>query len=207
MVIKRWATALLICCLSIGTAMASNESLTPLNTIKDRIDQIIDVLNDPRYHAPDQKGPQREKIWEISQPMFDFKEISRRTVGPKWDDFSEAERTKFTDVFAAFLSNTYIDKIQGEYHNEQIVYLKELVKEPLALVRTKLVRASSEIPIDYRMRKNDTDWKVYDILVENGVSLVQNYRVQFRSVLQKESPAELIQRLEKKLKEQNRTAQ
>ncbi len=207
MVFNRWAIALMIWCLSIGTVVASNALPTPLNTVKERIDQIITVLNDPQYQTPGRRGSQREKIWEISQPMFDFEEISRRTVGPKWKAFSEEEKTEFTSVFSAFLSNTYIDKIQGEYHNEQIVYLKELVKEPLALVRTKLVREAVEIPIDYRLRLNDSQWKIYDILVENGVSLVQNYRVQFRSVLEKETPAELIQRLERKLKEQNQAAQ
>ena len=69
------------------------------------------------------------------------------------------------------------------------------------------MRESVEIPIDYRMRWNDSQWKIYDILVENGVSLVQNYRVQFRSILEKEPPAELIRRLEEKLREQKQTVQ
>ena len=45
-------------------------------------------------------------------------------------------------------------------------------------------------------------WLIYDILVENGVSLVKNYRVQFQSALQSESPAKLIERLEEKLEQQ-----
>jgi len=207
MIIKRWSVAIAIWCLLIGTVGAGNASPTPMNFVKERIDQIITILNDPTYHTPGKKDSQRDKIWEVSQPMFDFKEISRRTVGPKWDLFSEEEKEQFTKVFSSFLGNTYIDKIQGEYHNEQIVYLKELVKEPLALVRTKLVRESVEIPIDYRLKRNDNQWKVYDILVENGVSLVQNYRVQFRSILEKEPPAELIRRLEQKLQEQNHAVQ
>ena len=207
MFLKRWSVAITIWCLLVGTVGAGNASPTPMDFVKERIDQIITILNDPTYHTPGQKGSQRDRIWEVSQPMFDFKEISRRTVGPKWDLFSEAEKEQFTHVFSSFLGNTYIDKIQGEYHNEQIVYLKELVKEPLALVRTKLVRESVEIPIDYRLRRNDNQWKVYDILVENGVSLVQNYRVQFRSILEKEPPAELIRRLEQKLQEQNHALQ
>jgi phospholipid transport system substrate-binding protein len=55
------------------------------------------------------------------------------------------------------------------------------------------------MPVDYRMKQVNGQWKIYDVLVENGVSLVKNYRVQFTSALQKESPAQLIQRLEKKL--------
>ncbi len=203
MITKRWiSTALFVVCLVIGQASASAGSPTPMQTVKERIDQIISVLNDPQYHAPARKEAQRDKIWEISKTMFDFTEISRRTVGPKWDSFSDPEKSRFTDVFMQFLGNTYIDKMQGEYHNEQVVYLQEIVKEPQALVRTQLKRENTALPIDYRMKHVEDKWKIYDILVENGVSIVQNYRVQFQSILQKESPAQLIARLEEKLKEQ-----
>ena len=203
MMTKRWiSTALFVVCLVIGQASASAGSPTPMQTVKERIDQIISVLNDPQYHAPARKEAQRDKIWEISKTMFDFTEISRRTVGPKWDSFSDQEKSHFTDVFRQFLGNTYIDKMQGEYHNEQVVYVKELIKESQALVRTQLVRQSVALPIDYRLKQEDGLWKIYDILVENGVSIVQNYRVQFQSILQKETPAQLIARLEVKLKEQ-----
>ena len=70
------------------------------------------------------------------------------------------------------------------------------------MVRTKLRRETLEIPIDYRMKKIDGVWKIYDILVENGVSLVKNYRVQFSSILKNETPGQLIKRLEEKLAEQ-----
>jgi ABC-type transporter MlaC component len=46
-------------------------------------------------------------------------------VARNWSDFTDAEKAAFTDVFARFLGNTYIDKIQGEYHNEQIVYTEQ----------------------------------------------------------------------------------
>ena len=89
--------------------------------------------------------------------------------------------------------------MQGEFHNEQIDFDKELVKGSKALVRTRLRRETTEIPIDYRMQQIDGDWKIYDILVENGVSIVKNYYVQFNSMLQEGTPAQLIERLEKKL--------
>ena len=66
-------------------------------------------------------------------------------------------------------------------------------------MRTRLRRETAEIPIDYRMRQVNGTWKVYDILVENGVSIVKNYYVQFHSMLKENTPAQLIERLEKKL--------
>jgi ABC-type transporter MlaC component len=38
--------------------------------------------------------------------------------------------------------------------------------------------------------------------VENGVSIVKNYYVQFNSMLQENTPAQLIEKLEKKLNHQ-----
>jgi phospholipid transport system substrate-binding protein len=187
-------------------AAAAVQEMSPMQTVQFRIDQMVAVLTDAELSKPANRSAQRDRIWEIAVPMFDFTEISRRTVGTKWSSFTEAEQQRFTELFTQFLANTYIDKIQGEYHNEKIAYLKELVKEPQAMVRTKLVRDSAELPIDYRMKKADGQWKIYDILVEDGVSIVQNYRVQFQSILQKETPAQLIERLEIKIKEQQQPA-
>lgn len=199
---KRWPWISILLVFLFTQPLFGSGSLSPLETIKGPIDTIIKILNDPAFKTPKQREAQRSKIWEVASVMFDFPEISRRTIGKSWDRFSSEEKSRFTDVFSQFLGNTYIDKIQGEYHNEKIEFVDELVRGSLALARTKLQRESLEIPIDYRMKHINGNWRIYDILVENGVSLVKNYRVQFQSILNKETPAQLIQRLEKKLEEQ-----
>jgi phospholipid transport system substrate-binding protein len=42
--------------------------------------------------------------------------------------------------------------------------------------------ARPPIPIDYRMHKLSGSWKVYDVVIDN-VSLISNYRGQFRSTI------------------------
>jgi phospholipid transport system substrate-binding protein len=205
MVVRKWAlmlVAFLLLGLS-GQSWASTETKQPMETLKARLNKIIDVLNDPAYHSPEKKTLQRDRIWEIARPIFDFDEISRRAIGKSWSTFSPDEKKRFTSIFAEFLGSTYIDKLQGEYHNERINFEKELVKGPRALVRTQLLRESAKIPIDYRMKQSDGTWKVYDILVDNGVSIVKNYYVQFHSMLRDSTPSQLIERLEKKLNHQN----
>lgn len=180
----------------------SAQAPPPTETLKQPIDAVIQILRDPAYQAPDQKSAQRTKIWTTIKALFDFDEVSKRTVGAKWATFTDEEKKRFTTVFSEFLGNTYVDKMQGEFHNEKVIFLSEMVKEPLALVRTKLTRETLEIPIDYRMKWANGRWLIYDILVEEGVSLVKNYRVQFQTILQKETPTQLIERLEKKLADQ-----
>ena len=194
--------AAILCLLAIPFPAAA---VGPMETIKKPIDDVIAILNDPQYKAPDAHAAQREAIWKTVKPMFDFTEISMRAVARYWRTFSAKEKTDFVDVFAQFLGNTYIDKIQGEYHNEKIIYLdQELYQDRYAEVRTKILRESVEIPVNYRLIKEDGGlWKVYDIIVE-GVSLVGNYRTQFASILEKESPTQLIQLLNDKLKQQDK---
>jgi len=200
---KRVACILAVMVLMMFPAAA--QSMEPMAAIKAPIDAVIAILNDPQYKGAGARSAQRNDIWKNVEPIFDFDEISKRTVARNWRNFSEAEKAAFTDVFARFLGNTYIDKIQGEYHNEQIVYLGQNVhSERYAEVKSEIIREALRIPVNYRMRKDDDGrWKVYDVIVE-GVSLVKNYRTQFASILKKEKPADLIQRLDEKLAEQNR---
>ena len=199
---KYWAWLPLTFLLLISPLHASTENQRPMQTLEGPIKKILDVLNDPALKGPEKKALQRDKIWTIARPVFDFDEISRRAIGKSWNNFSDEQKRRFTAVFTEFLGNTYIDKLQGEYHNEQIDFEKELVKGDKALVRTRLRREDLTIPIDYRMQQINGSWKIYDILVENGVSIVKNYYVQFNSMLQENTPAQLIEKLEKKLNHQ-----
>lgn len=180
-------------------------SMEPMAVIKGPIDTVVEILNDPKFKDAGTKSAQRDEIWKIVKPMFDFKEISRRAVAQNWPDFEDGEKAGFTDVFSEFLGNTYIDKIQGEYHNEKVVYLEQnIIKNRFAEVKTQILRENTKLAVDYRLFKNtDGQWKVYDIIVE-GVSLVKNYRVQFANILKKEKPSDLIQLLTEKLAQQRK---
>lgn len=206
MAIRKWVLMVSLYCLLASHAGATTEIERPSDALKGPIDKIVAILNDPAYRDPNKKAAQRDKIWEIARPMFAFDIISRRAVGKPWKKFSEDEKNRFTDVFAQFLGSSYIDKMQGEYHNEKILFGDELIKGSKALVRTKLMRESLAIAIDYKLKQIDGSWKIYDVLVESGVSLVKNYRVQFSSILRNETPAQLIGRLEKKLADRKTTS-
>ena len=122
-------------------------SMEPMTVISAPIDTVIAILNDPQYTVAGTKSAQRDRIWKIVKPMFDFDEIAKRAVARNWNDFNDAEKASFTDVFAQFLGNTYIDKIQGEYHNEQIVYTgQDFYSDIYVEVKTQIVRETLTIP-------------------------------------------------------------
>ena len=203
MALKNWMIILGIVLLTADLSIAVNKSMGPMETLQGSFNQIITILNDPSYKAGQEKVAQRNKIWRIARPIFNFDEISRRVVGKPWNNFSPDEKKRFSVVFSNFLGFTYIDKLQGEFNQVQIDFAKELVRGSKAIVRTRLRRKNLEIPIDYRMHRVDESWKIYDILLEDGLSLVKNYRVQFTSILKDNTPAQLIEQLERKLAQQH----
>ncbi|MEZ4525494.1 MAG: ABC transporter substrate-binding protein [Desulfobacterales bacterium] len=170
----------------------------PMEQVKVPIEKGIALLKDPQYTAPDKKEPQREKIWEIVREAFDFKLISMRALARSWRDFNAKQQEEFIAEFTELLRNTYIDKIQGEFHDEEIVFLGEdMISKDKAVVKSKILRGKVEIPMDYSMHFHGDKWWIYDINIE-GVSLVSNYRSQFKNILEKEKPDQLIQRLKEK---------
>jgi len=58
-------------------------------------------------------------------------------------------------------------------------------------------RKGEEYSINYKVRLVNSEWKVYDVVIEN-ISLVNNYRSQFNRVITKSSYEDLIRRLKEK---------
>jgi phospholipid transport system substrate-binding protein len=67
-----------------------------------------------------------------------------------------------------------------------------------ATVKIKIVtKKDKDIPVEYRLKKEGNNWFIYDVSIE-GVSLVNNYRTQFNSILLQSSYEDLVKRLREK---------
>jgi phospholipid transport system substrate-binding protein len=173
----------------------------PMTTAESSVNRVLDVLRDSKLKSPAAKEKKKEKLRVIYKDMFDEIEFSKRTLTRNWNKFSPAERLEFVKLFEQILEKSYIDKIL-DYSNEKVDFYKEsMLSDNQAEIQTKIVTASKEIPIYYRMILKDGKWKVYDVVVEN-VSLVQNYRTQFNDILAKDTPEKLLDILRKKVKAQ-----
>ena len=173
----------------------------PLDTVQKNVNQVLDVLRDPKLKDESTKGIKKEKLEAIYERMFDEVELSMRTLGGNWSKLNPVQQQEFTQLYRRILEKAYIDKILS-YTNEKIDFSKEsMLSDNQAEVQTKVITSSKEIPIFYKVIQKDGIWKVYDVAVEN-VSLVQNYRSQFNSILAKNTPDQLLEILRKKVKGQ-----
>jgi phospholipid transport system substrate-binding protein len=173
----------------------------PLDTVRANVNNVLDVLRDPALKAESAKEVKKARLRTIYDTMFDQVELARRTLAMNWNKLNAAQRQEFVQLFRQVLEKAYIDKIL-DYTNEKILFDRETkLAENQSEVLTRVVTASKEIPITYRVIRKDSAWKVYDVVVEN-VSLVQNYRSQFSDILAKDTPDQLIETLRKKVQGQ-----
>lgn len=169
-----------------------------LETIQTQVNKVLDVLSDPALKAESARETKEKKIWGIADNIFDYPELSKRALARNWKKFAPDQQKEFTDLFGKLLGNVYMDRIL-EYDDQKVVFERELsLGNDKAEVRSKIVTSSREIPMNYRMIEKNGEWRVYDVIIE-GVSMVKNYRSQFRKILMNKSPEDLLKILRKKL--------
>jgi phospholipid transport system substrate-binding protein len=170
----------------------------PLETVKDHLDKVMDVLRDPSLKDESAKKAKKDRIRAISEKMFDFPELSKRTLARNWSKFNPEQQKEFVELFTSFLEDVYADKIMT-YSDEKIVFSEEIaLTEKTVEVRSRVLRKNGDIPLYYRVILKDGVWRVYDIVIE-GVSLINNYRSQFREILSNKPPESLLETLRKKV--------
>jgi phospholipid transport system substrate-binding protein len=177
----------------------------PTDQLKGTTDAVIDILKNKDSKKPGKEAERRAELRKVIDARFDFTEMSKRALALNWRKRTPEEQKEFVPLFSSLLEHTYVRKIE-RYNGEQIRYISESVDDGYATVRTRIItRRNTEIPVDYFLLKEGTEWLVYDVNIE-GVSLVENYRTQFNEIISSSSYDNLVQKLRKKeLKEPHKT--
>jgi phospholipid transport system substrate-binding protein len=172
----------------------------PTDQMKQTIDSILDILRNKELKRPGMTQQRRAEIWKVLSERFDFEEMAKRSLALHWRKRTPEEKKEFVALFSDLLENTYISKIE-RYQDEKIQYAGDTIYNGYASVKTRIITEKNiEIPIEYRLLKENNNWKVYDVVIE-GVSLVNNYRTQFNDVISSSSYGELIKKMKKKQEE------
>ena len=169
----------------------------PTDQLRGSIDLVLKIVTDPELKKEARTTERRRRIRAVVNQIFDFTEISQRSLGRHWQARTPAEREQFIALFGDLLENAYVTKIES-YSGEKIQYPGDVIDGDLALVKTRIVtKQETEIPVDYRMFLNGGRWAVYDVSIE-GISLIGNYRTQFNAVIQRSGYPDLVAKLKAK---------
>jgi phospholipid transport system substrate-binding protein len=184
-------------CFGPAAVRAATET-TPASAkalIEQTVVQVLDVLRDKSRTV----AQRRLELEKIAHARFDFRTMARLVLARDWKKLDEGERDEFVDQFTTYLANDYGTRIE-RYRQEEVKVLGEEPKPRGDVeVRTKIVGGENNgALVDYRMRKmKDGSWRIIDVVIE-GISLVANFRDQFREVIARGGPEALLQKLKEK---------
>ncbi len=185
---------LLSCALLLASAAHAGD---PTEQLRAGIYGVLEVLRNPHLKGAPKKAERRSRIRRIIHQYFDFREMSMRSLARSWRKRTAGEKSEFTRLFSHLMERNYASKLES-YTDEKILFVKEVSDPEFATVTTQVItREKRTVDIVYRMHRVNGTWRVYDVSVE-GISLLKNYRDQFRSIIRRTSFANLVKILRAK---------
>jgi phospholipid transport system substrate-binding protein len=168
----------------------------PTDHIRKTTDKMITILNDPALK--NKVDDRRKMLRSTLSERFDWEEMAKRSLASHWQSLTDEEKKEFVPLFTDLLENTYMNRIEN-YSGDKVTYDAERVKGDYGLVKVTIFTVKQvEIPVVYKMKKKDPEWIIYDVSIE-GVSLVNNYRQQFDSIILSSSYQGLVEKLREKV--------
>jgi phospholipid transport system substrate-binding protein len=199
-VMRPFRLALLAFVLIPSLAMANAE---PAKRFVERNhDEVEKILSKPRTDARD------AALTAVLDGFLDYDELAKRSLGAEWDSKSPAQRRQFTSLLKQLVQRSYTNNLERTL-KFQVRYLAAEEAEDLVVVKTEARdrknRRAPPVSIDYRVLPLAGGFRVVDVITD-GVSLVENYRKQFTRTLKRESWGALIEKMERRLREGDETA-
>jgi phospholipid transport system substrate-binding protein len=191
---SRYTIALVVAVVLTAVAPGPVPAGEPTEQLKTQLERVLKTVQDPELKKAG-RGAQRRAVRKVADEIFDYADTARRALARHWAQRSTAEREEFVALFADLFEHAYISKVEL-FEGERVTYLGDTVDGGEATVRTRfLTKQGSDLNVDYKMHRAPSGrWVVYDVLIES-VSLIDNYRTQFNSVIQRSSYQDLVQKL------------
>lgn len=186
---------------------------TPTRAIQELDDMLDDftVAEKGKELTASEHAHNTQLKQKIIHGTFDLTELSRQSLGAHWGKITQSDRDRFVGLLTDLLEQKALfskeqsaakSKSGGKYFVIYRGHRFDDKGESRSFVKTKVVVPAENVDIElnYRLKKEGGDWKIYDIVVDEA-SLVDNYRYQFDSIIQKNGFPDLIRRMSEKLAE------
>jgi hopanoid biosynthesis associated RND transporter like protein HpnN len=179
---------------TVGSAMAGE----PTEQVRGTVTELYQILTSSQGAG---NGRQREAAAQVMDRLFNWRTMARQSLRQHWETRTPAEREQFTRLFADVFRQAYLSRI-FLIDASKFRYLGDRITGDRALIDTRVTtKRGSEIAVVYvATRDGGPQWRVEDVRVE-GISLLDNYRTQFDSIIVRSSYEALVRRLQDRLKQ------
>ena len=136
---------------------------------------------------------------------FDLPFMARTLVGATWKQLTPQQQADFIDLSRRLSASRYADNFDsyGGQHFE--THSEEPAARGTIVVKTELIQPKDKnVQFDYRLREVEDQWRIIDIYLDGVISELVLWRSQYRSLIENEGFAKLVEALEKRVDELQR---
>ncbi|MBI1909052.1 MAG: ABC transporter substrate-binding protein [Deltaproteobacteria bacterium] len=190
-----------------GKKQASEGS--PTRAIQD-LDTLLDSYK-VDASTPEEIRQNEELKKKVIHGTFDIRELCRLALAQHWQTLSERDKEAFVDLMTRLLEKKAVfskeqSRSKSGGSSKASYYVTYLGEKFLNSEKTKAQTESRvnipsetiQVSLDYKLKKVDSGWKIFDVIVE-GASLLDNYKFQFDKIIKKDGYPDLIRRMQSKL--------
>lgn len=198
-IMKLAVCAALLIGLCAGNAAAQSYADDARAMVENKINGVMNTLDQANKEGLNE-AQKIQKLEGMVISVFDMTEMSKRALGANYNKFSDAQKKEFEELFVEMLEDIYLGNIVTAYKDQKVTYGKTVVlKDNEAVeIQTEIVFSDGKkTPIFYRLSNKTGQWLAYDVIIE-GISFIKNYRDQFKDILSRSTPEELLNQMRQK---------
>ena len=173
---------------------------TPDGFLKDSVQEVSLFITKNKEQLDEDDAFLVKKMNDLVIPKLDIVFMSKLILGKKnWISSNKNQKEQFQKAFKGLMVRTYMKSL-STFDGEKIKFLPYIPgKKPnFAKVKSVYLLSEGELPVNYRLILNNSkEWKVFDIIID-GVSLLKNYRSDFRAHINSHGIDSLIEELSSK---------
>jgi phospholipid transport system substrate-binding protein len=166
----------------------------PVAKIREQDTELQKLLRDKNV------SQQTTRVKALINGIFDFEELGRRALGTaSWNKMTPAQKNRFVKAFKAMVENSSVKRLEA-YSSDSTRYAPAVVNGERATVKASVYSKGAVSLVEYKLFIKDGEWRAWDLVIDD-LSTAGNYGDQFRKILQKNTLDNLIERLEKRAKQ------
>ena len=162
-----------------SAAIASEPSPSQLVTVFHKV--LLSTMKNAKTLGP--KG-RYKKIAARFEQIFHLPLMTQISAGSYWRKASKKQEKKLIAAFTHISISTYASQFDGFTGQSFVTKSERVGPQKTILVKTQIVLPESEpIEISYVTKKIKGQWRVIDVLLNNGISELAVRRSEYRQIL------------------------
>jgi phospholipid transport system substrate-binding protein len=173
-------------------ALPAGASPTPLDSVRGILEQASAIIAEAQ--------PRNDRILAlhvVARELLDTRTMGRRVLGRRLAEEPPETQERFHALFDELIVRAWLQRLLL-FEEPRFEYVGQRTELDQPVVYTRIRTEVDAYGIAYEMRLASETWMATDIRVE-GISLLKNYRSQFKRLLEHQSFEEVLARMERKV--------